>query len=107
MSVKETRPIFFVGNIMFGIRMGELRKARLPRRFPLLMFCWDRDAMLSISIEKQRKRPPFSKLCLAHGWAGGQAGAQRQTRQTKEAKYLLLVLNSKGNARHFFCFYGF
>ena len=27
--------------------------------------------MLAISVEKQRKRPPFWKLCLADGWAGG------------------------------------
>jgi hypothetical protein len=26
--------------------------------------------MLSISIEKQRKRQPFFKFCLADGWAG-------------------------------------
>ena len=26
--------------------------------------------MLSLGIEKQRKRPPFLKFCLADGWAG-------------------------------------
>ena len=31
--------------------------------------------MLAISIEKQRKRPPFLNLCLADGWArGGRPG---------------------------------
>ena len=82
MFVEETPAIFWGGNY-FWHPDGRATEARLPMRFPLLMFCWDRDAMLSISIEKHRKRPPFSKLCLAHGWAGGQAGAQRQTSQTK------------------------
>ena len=82
MFVEET-PAFFLGGNYFCIQMGKLREVRLPMWLPLLMFSWDRDAMLSISIQKQWKRPPFSKLCLAHGWTAGQAGAQRQTRQTK------------------------
>ena len=45
--------------------------------------------MLAISIEKQRKRPPFLKLCLADGWAG--AGGQGQTSQKKI--YEMLPIN--------------
>ena len=54
--------------------------------------------LLSISIQKQRKRPPFLKSWLADGWAGRRVGGQSQTSQTKCFR---LVLKSKGNARHF------
>ena len=47
--------------------------------------------MLSISSRKQRKRPPFFKLCLADGAAGGRAGGQGQTSQTKI--YEMLPIN--------------
>ena len=40
--------------------------------------------------------------CRLQKWAGGQAGAQRQTSQTKKAKYLVLVFKSKENARNVF-----
>ena len=47
--------------------------------------------MLSISIQKQEKRPPFLKLCLADGWAGGQA----QTSQTKICEMLLISIEKQ------------
>ena len=48
------------------------------------------DDMLPISSRKQRKRPPFFKSCLADGAAraGGRAGGQGQTSQTKICKML-------------------
>jgi len=64
--------------------------------------------MLSISIEKQRKRRPFFKFRLADEYAGGRSGGQGQPSQT-EIYYrivyfycficFLLVLKSKGNTQ--------
>ena len=51
--------------------------------------------MLSISIQKQRKRSPFLKLCLADGWAGGRAGGQGQSRQTKIYEMLLISIEKQ------------
>ena len=51
--------------------------------------------MLSISIQKQRKRPPFLKLCLADGWAGGRAGGQGQTSQTKIYEMLSISIQKQ------------
>ena len=45
--------------------------------------------MLSISIEKQRECPPFLKLGLANGWAGGPAGdGARLARRNAFNEYL-------------------
>ena len=46
-------------------------EARLVKRKYFIVWFILLCEMLSISIEKQRKRPPFLKLCLADGWAGG------------------------------------
>ena len=51
--------------------------------------------MLSISSRKQRKRPPFFKLCLADGAAGGRAGGQGQTSQTKICKMLSISIEKQ------------
>ena len=51
--------------------------------------------MLSGSIQKQRKRSPFLKLCLADGWAGGLAGGQGQTSQTKIYEMLSICIQNQ------------
>ena len=64
--------------------------------------------MLSISIEKQRKRRPFFKLRLTDEYAGGRSGGQGQPSQTEIYhrivyfycfKCFVLVLKSKGNTQ--------
>ena len=50
--------------------------------------------MLSISIEKQRKRRPFFKFRLADEYAGGRSGGQGQPSQTET--YYRIV--------YFYCF---
>ena len=56
--------------------------------------------MVAISIEKQRKRLPFLKLCLADGWAG--AGGQGQTSQKKIYEMLPINIGKQRKRPPFF-----
>ena len=70
---KETSPIF---EILFGGRDATYSRVLYQTNRNILQDCFFLLCeMLAISTEKQRKRPPFLKLCLADGWAeGGRPG---------------------------------